>query len=273
LCLFLAASVMALSGLWVTPLSNHLPVWEVVGLRCIFTFLFVASYMGFTGKPHLSGKLGVELLMGAVGGLLILLYFYAIWSVGVSVAALLLYTSPFFAAVLSAALLGERFGLRHVAALTMSFSGMVLILKPGFSMDLGLLAGLMSGVLYGFRIVLNRMLAGVDSSWTMTYYYMLVPSAAFVAYVLVQPAGFVMPSLSDVPPLAGLVVVSSALGLLLQHQGFILVEAAEGSVIMMFEAVGAAFLGVIVFSEALSLSTVIGGILVVASGAYLSFKR
>jgi drug/metabolite transporter (DMT)-like permease len=270
LSLFAAASLMATNGLWFKPLSGTLPLHEIVGLRFVLTFACVAALAKAFGISVRSRNLPLEALMGAVGGGLILLYFGSIAALGVALAALLLYTAPFFATFISAAFLGERPTRRHAVALAASFAGITMILKPGLSMDPRLLVGVAAGLLYGVKMVLNRALGRVDGAWAMTYYYMLVPSACFALWFAADPYSFVPPTPADAIPLAGLVAVSSVLGLLLQHYGASLVGVAEASAVLMFEAVGAALIGVLAFGEALDALTVAGGLLVVVSGAYLN---
>jgi drug/metabolite transporter (DMT)-like permease len=263
---------MASLGFFVKPLSATLGVVEVVGLRFVLSLVVVVFLAFISGQRLVSGDLKAELLMGLVSGFVVLLYFVSINSVGVSLAALLLYTAPFFAALFSSVLLGERHGVGRIVALLFSFLGIVLIIRPSFALDVSLLLAVGAGVLYGFKMVLTRRVGRVDSTWVITFYFLLVPSVMFASYMMLHFDSFVVPSFRDVLLLFGLVIVSTVLGFLLQHHGFRLVEVGPGSVVLMTEAVVAVLIGVVVFGEFLDFLTVLGGFLVVSSGAYLALN-
>jgi drug/metabolite transporter (DMT)-like permease len=272
-CLFLAAAFMGANGLFVKPLAQDMPVAEIVFIRFTLALAVVAVAARAMRRSTATYDLRTQVAMGCVGGATILMYFHSISAVGISVAALLLYTAPFFATVLSRLMVGERHTGRHAAALLVSFTGMVLILKPGVSMDPGLLVALGAGALFGLKMVLNRRLGLVDSAWAITFYYLLVPALLLTPYVLTAPSGFVSPQGRHIPPIAGLVLVSTVAGFLLQHQGFRYVGVADGAVVMEAEAVFAVLFGVLVFHESLDALAVLGGVLVLASGFYLNLDK
>lgn len=272
LCLSLAAVFMATNGLFVKPLSNELSVADIVALRFILGLLVVCLFMKLARKRIATHDMRTELTMGAVGGITVLLYFHSMATVGVSVAVILLYTAPFFATLLSGYIIGERHNRKHALGLIGSFMGMVLILKPGFTMDIHLLAALGAGALFGLKMVLNRRLGSVDSAWTMTFYYLLIPSLIFLPYLVFNSNGLSMLTGENLILLAGLVLLSTAIGFLLQHEGFRSVRVTEGSVIMEGEAVIAVSIGVLVFGEAMDLMSILGGLMVLGSGAYLNYR-
>jgi drug/metabolite transporter (DMT)-like permease len=261
---------MGTNGIWLKSLSVRIPVWEIVGLRFVLTLLGVSILARLLKKSTRTSQIKLQLILGLCGGILILSYFLAIDALGLSVATILLYTAPVFGTVISHFFLKERMGKSQVIGMTLSFAGMILVLKPvslsGSYAGIGLLAGMM----YGLKMVLNRKLGETDSTWAITFYYMLVPSVLFVAYLSIAGHTAVWPISTDVLPLAGLVLVASVAGLLLQHYGASHVPVSESSVILMLEAVAATMFGVVLFNEALETRTIVGAAMIVASGAYLN---
>lgn len=269
--LLLSGVFMATNGYFVKVLTPELPVWEVVGLRLALTLPAIVLLARALGKPIASRDMKGEVVFGLIGVIGVFGYFYGIATVGMSVAALLLYTAPFFGTLFSRVMLREKITVRHVIGLAVSFAGIVLIIKPGFAMEPGILVALVGGIFYGLKMVLNRRLGRIDSAWTMTYYFLMVPTVLFIPYAALNP-GFVVPSGSQLPLLAGLVLIPSIGGFLLQHHGLRLVRVTEGSVLLMSEAVAAAAIGILLFGESLDFATIAGGILILGSGAYLNSK-
>ncbi|MFH0861937.1 MAG: DMT family transporter [Candidatus Altiarchaeota archaeon] len=273
LSLVLASFFMGMNGVFLVPLNSRLPMWEIVGLRFVLTFVCVAILAAALGKGSKTKDLKGEVAMGLIGGVLILSYFLSIVSLGLSVAALLLYTAPLFGTVFSHFILGERIRRAHVICLMTAFIGLLMVLKPSLFLDPRLLVGVVAPVCYGFKMVYNRRLGRVDSTWVITYYYMLVPSVLFLAYLAMNSWAFVVPVMGDLPYLGGLVLLCSVIGLLLQHYGASVLDVSVSSVVLMSEAVFSVLFGIMVFGERLDAGTLVGGLLVIASGAYLGFTR
>ena len=90
-------------------------------------------------------------------------YFKSIEMMPLSIAAILLYTSPIWVTLMSVLFFKERLTLRRIAALILAFGGCVLVSGLGGEglTPLGLLIGLCSGIGYGLYSILG--------SWLMVH--------------------------------------------------------------------------------------------------------
>ena len=75
------------------------------------------------------GHWGLLVLRGVFGGMAVLCYFTSIAHIDVSIATLLNFTSPVFVALFATLFLGERLGLRLVAALALTIGGVALLAR------------------------------------------------------------------------------------------------------------------------------------------------
>ncbi len=261
---------MSTNGIFVKHLAPVIPIQDVVALRFILTFAAIAFLAKAFRKTIKTSRMREELLMGFLSGLAILLYFISISTIGLSLSVILLYTAPVFASIASHRLVGERLTGGKVFWILAALAGIGLIVKPGFSLEVGIMAAFLSGVFYGLKMSLNRLLGTTDSAWTMTYYTLLVPTVFSLAYLLSSADSFVVPNGVQWVYIAGLVFFPTVLGFLAQHKGLALIETSKGSVLLMSEAVMASIWGILLYSESFDGLTVLGCIIVFISAFSLN---
>ncbi|HSN73460.1 MAG TPA: DMT family transporter, partial [Anaerolineae bacterium] len=191
----LAASLWATLGIIYNYLAGvyGLPPLAVAGLRAgLGGLLLLAGLLVL--RPswlRLSRQaLRVVLLYGVFGiALFYAAYINAILSVGVAVAAVLLYTAPAWVAVIAWRFLDERLTRTHVTALLLTLAGSALVaqvFQPGLLRlnAVGIVWGLLSGLTYGLWSVFNKVGVRHTNPWTLQCYGMLVGS---VVLLLLQP--------------------------------------------------------------------------------------
>ena len=106
-------------------------------------------------------------------------YVNAINLTGVAVAAVLMYTSPAWVALLSWRWLGERLGRRGVAALGLALIGAALMARiydlQALRLNwLGVAAGLGAGLTYGLYSIFNKVLVRRNRPWVVQVYGLLI---------------------------------------------------------------------------------------------------
>lgn len=198
-------------------------------------------------------------------------YFKAMTLTSLSVAAILLYTAPAIVMVLSYFLFGEKMTKRKLLALVMTFAGCVLVTglltETGSVSAGGLLAGLGAGLGYALYSIFSRYaLAKGYASLTITFYTFLIAAAASCF-------------LTDMGKVAGVMAVNAgsfffclAFGVLCTvvpyltyTLGLQYVENGKASIIASVEPVTATLLGALCFHEKLTITGVIGVVLVLAA--------
>ena len=105
-------------------------------------------------------------------------YFTAINMMSLSVAAILLYTSPIWIMLMSVLFFHEKMTRKKVLALVMAFTGCVFVsgLSAGGITPAGLLIGLGAGIGYGLYSILGTVALRRYSPFTVTAYTFLLAS-------------------------------------------------------------------------------------------------
>jgi len=204
-------------------------------------------------------------------------YVYAIQWTSISVAAVLLYTSPGFVIVLSALCFKERITGRKVAALALTFLGCVLVSGlAGFGDRVpirGVLAGLGAGLGYGLYSIFGRFALRKHHSLTITAYTFLFASLAAVPFCGITD---LMAKISGSFSLAllslGTGLFTCLLPYLLYTWGLSRMESGRASILATLEPLVATLCGVAFFHEGMTaakiggVACILGGILVINVG-------
>lgn len=195
-------------------------------------------------------------------------YSLAIHSIGMSLSAVLLYTSPFFTSMMSFAFLGEKVVWRKCVAMVINIAGCALAITGNhFSLSGISLAGVIFGVGAGFCYALSPVLGRVVSQ-RGTPFTICVYNFFFAAVFL---ALFTHPWTTLTGPVRWQLILTGFLyGLLptvcsyiLYYKGLARIkEVSKVPVFASVETVSALVIGIIVFRESLGIVN-IGGVLLV----------
>ena len=206
-------------------------------------------------------------------------YFSAITIMPLSTAAILLYTSPIWIMLMSALFFRERLNRVKLLALALAFAGCILvsgISGEGLTLT-GLLLGLGSGLGYGLYSILGTVALRKYSPYTVTTYTFLFAAAG--AWLVCGPADMVskfnaadnVPGLLLFCVLTGL--VTAVVPFLAYTLGLRTVEAGRAGILATVEPLVAALVGIVVFSEPLTLLSALGIVLILAAVVLLNRNR
>jgi len=177
---------------------------------------------------------------------------------------------PLMVTAMSALILRERVGIRRWAAVLVGFSGVLIILRPGFGVfQLESLIALSAALMFSIYHVLTRIVSRNDSSNT-SMLYMAVIGAAIMTCI--GPLYWIEPT-PQAWRLLALLSLTGAVGHLLLIKAL---ECAPASVLQPFNftlLVWATLMGYIVFNNLPDMWTLIGGAVVVASGLYTIYRE
>ena len=188
-----------------------------------------------------------------------------------SVAAILLYIAPAIVMLLSYFLFGEKLTKRKLLSLVMTFAGCVLVTgiltESGSISAGGILMGLGAGLGYALYSIFGRYaLAKGYASLTITFYTFLI---AAIASCFLTDMGKVVRVATDS---AGNFFCCLAFGVLCTvvpyltyTLGLQYVENGKASIIASVEPVTATLLGALLFHEKLTVTGVLGVVLVLAA--------
>ena len=211
--------------------------------------------------------------LGLVGiGAFYLLYFFTVRESTVGTAAILLYSSPAFVALLAWIFLKESLGPLRLLALALTFGGIFLVVggyEPGaLEVSLPVLAtGLLSGLTYGLYSIFGKPLAGHLEPAIILSYALGFGSVLLVLAALPTFHTLVGLSSSSYALLVMLAVVHTALAFGLYTVGLKRLDAGQAAIVATVEPVVAGAIGVVLLGEELTALKVIGAILVLAGAA------
>ena len=205
-------------------------------------------------------------------------YFAAITIMPLSTAAILLYTSPIWIMLMSALLFHEKMNSRKIVALFLAFGGCVLV--SGVSGDgitfIGVLLGLGSGIGYGLYSILGTIALRKYSPYTVTTYTFVI--AAVGSWFISKPLDM-FSKFERTDNLTGLILfciltalVTAVIPFLCYTLGLRSVEASKAGIIATVEPVVATIVGIICFSETLTILSGMGIVLVLAAVIILNTK-
>jgi drug/metabolite transporter (DMT)-like permease len=241
--------------------------WARYAVACLIVLPLAAASHGpsvFPAERRMSHALRTVCLVIAMT-----LYFLAIARIPLATAISAFFVGPIVAVALSFIVLKERMTSRKIASLVLGFAGSIVILRPGATVDPGILLALGSGLFFALYLVATRRAAQASDP---------VKTLAFqcvVGALLLTPQAIVTwstPALSDLwlfAALGGLSAVSHVLSI----TAFRYADASTLAPLVYLELIGAALIGYLAFGDIPGAATVLGAALIVAAGFLLLERR
>ncbi|OUS07449.1 EamA family transporter [Rhodobacterales bacterium 52_120_T64] len=177
---------------------------------------------------------------------------------------------PLMIAALSAPILGEQVGPRRWVAIGVGFVGVLIILRPGFSVFAPeALIPLLSAGMFAVYGLLTRYVARKDSAETSFFW---TGVAGAVAITLIGPF-FWMPIQPSDWWVMGLLCLTGAGGHYLLIKAYEVAEASTVQPFAYFQLVFASAIGLTVFNETIEIWIVLGVGLIIGSGLFTLWRE
>ena len=220
----------------------------------------------FTGRPSNRIRLLARSLFGCTG---VILYFYSVTKLQLGDSAILNKLSAFFVMLLSAVFLGEKIRKYQVPALFAAFFGALLIIKPGFHIQLLPAAAALGGALAGaaaYTIIAS--LRGKEDSMTIIFWFSAV---SIIISVVPMIAVWETPAL---PELASLILtgVFAASGQYFLTLAYSHGPAGEVSIYNYTQVVFSVIIGFFLWHEVPDLFSVGGAVLIIGAAVFLYLR-
>ena len=279
-----AGTLWGLMGIFVRKLSTYgFSSLQIACLRILFGAALFLVITGVFNRNLLKIQLrdvGLFLGMGLLSLLLFTVcYFTTINLASLSVAAILLYTSPIWVMLMSAICFREKITRRKLLCAAMAFGGCVLVSGIGSASSLSpmvIVTGLMSAVGYGLYSIFGTFALRKYQPLTVTTYAFLF--GALGAVVLCKPSEIIT-VIASAPNPGGLVLllavtafVTAVLPYLLYTVGLNQMRASAAAIMASIEPVVATAAGALVFGEGLTLSAFAGIALVLGAIVVLNAR-
>lgn len=204
-------------------------------------------------------------------------YIIAIEETSMGVAAILLYTAPSIIMILSIVLFKEKLTRKKIAILLITFIGCVLVtgIDSGFGAisGKGLFFGLCAGVGYAMYSIFGIFALRKYSSMTAVFYMLMFSTIPFL--VIHNPvtvaAKFTETNMWGVG--IGFALISAVIPYMTYTKALEHIEASKASIVATLEPVVAAVLGIVIYQELVSVTKIIGIVLVLGAVAVMSMER
>jgi drug/metabolite transporter (DMT)-like permease len=205
-------------------------------------------------------------------------YYFAIQEINVSTAILMQYTAPLLVLAYAAISKEESLGGWKVAAAGLSILGCFLAVGGGkmpFSelSRLGLLAGVGAAVCWAFANVYMRRLLKAHNVWTILTYSFLASS---IFWLVVHPPHAIVAaeySVEQWVQFFGFALISVLIPHSLYFSGVRFITASRAIITATFEPIVAIAGSFLILSEVLSLTQIVGALIVIAAIAVLQIRQ
>ena len=277
LCVLAAGTLWGIMGIFVRALASYgFTSVQIASMRIVFGallfLLITAVFRPAQLKIHIQDA-GLFLGMGLLSLLLFTVcYFTTISMASLSVAAILLYTSPIWVMLMSLVCFQESLTRRKVLCAAMAFGGCVLVSGIGSGSHFSpmvIATGLLSAVGYGLYSIFGTFALRKYPPLTVTTYAFLFGAAG--ALFLCNPVSTVRVVCEAAHPTALVLLlivtafVTAVLPYLLYTVGLSHMRASTAAIMASIEPVVATAAGAAVFHEVLTLPALLGIALVLAA--------
>lgn len=246
-------------------LVMRLDLFQVIWGRFTFHSLFVLIWLGlstgglgFLRSRRPVGQLLRSLtLLGTTG-----LIFLALITQPLADVIAVMFFAPVLLTLLAGFFLGEAIGLHRLVAVVLGFCGVLLVVRPGFSMNWQMLLPCGAAVLLACYYLMTRAVSSHDNSHTTAFY-----STAFGAVALSVAVPFQWQDIG-IGELSMLVVLGAlgAIGHFFLIAAFARAPASVLSPFLYVQLLAAAVASVVVFQDPLRATTVLGAVFLVGGG-------
>jgi drug/metabolite transporter (DMT)-like permease len=199
-----------------------------------------------------------------------LLYFSALVLLPIEKLTAISFVVPLIVTILAVFFLGEKIYIYRTLALVLGFSGMLVIIRPGFvDISIGVYMVLFSALLWSINIIITKKISKDDSAITILAYQSIFMSLLSFFIVLFF---WEMPSLKTFIYLVLAAMCGTVLHLTLNH-AFKLVDVSMTQPYSFLNLVFASIIGYFVFDEIPDFYTWIGALIIFTGVLIISYRE
>jgi len=211
-----------------------------------------------------------HILRAILGLPAMLLYFSALVLLPIEKLTAISFVVPLIVTILAVFFLGEKIYIYRTLALILGFSGMLVIIRPGFvEISIGVYMVLFSALLWSINIIITKKISKDDSAITILAYQSIFMSLLSFFIVLFF---WEMPSLKTFIYLILAAMCGTVLHLALNH-AFKLVDVSMTQPYSFLNLVFASIIGYFVFNETPDLYTWVGALIIFVGVLIISYRE
>lgn len=269
LCAF---AIFSTHDVFVKILGADYSSFQIVFFNVLFGLPFVTLIMMQDAKP---GTLlpvhpiwsGIRTVATMLTGLLA---FYAFSVLPLAQVYSILFATPLLITILAIPLLGENVGLHRWMAVIVGLIGVLIVLRPdAVVLELGHLAALGAALSGATASVIVRKIGQEERLVVLMIYPMVV---TFFIMAIVLQFNYVAMPLEDLR-ISFLIALLGFIATLFVIASYRLGEAAIVAPMQYSQIIWASLFGFFLFDEKMNLSTVVGTVVIIASGLYIVLRE
>lgn len=269
------ASLWGIIAIFVRELKDAgLTEMEIVTVRVAFASLFLVLIGGLRYRDQFFIHVRKLPLFIGTGIFSIVFFNYCYFStinqMNVSIAVILLYTSPAIVVILSFIFLKEPLHKKKVGAVVGTIIGCIFV--AGMSAEqtssitlVGLLTGLGSGLGYALYTIFGKLALNHYKPFTVTLYTFIVATVALLPFSGIWGKLDILFSLKVLFYSVGLGLIPTVLAYFVYTWGLGKTEGSKAAVIATVEPVVATIVGILIYQEQMSVGQFLGALLILAS--------
>ena len=252
-------------------LGTRIPAPEAAFLRYLLGLVFLVPVLGQLRRIRFDGRTWALFAgRGLAHTVAVALWFFAMARIPIADVTAMNYLSPVYVTLGAALFLGEKLALRRVMAVVAALVGALIILRPGFrEVGPGHMAMLFTAVFFGASYLMAKRASANSSAGivvamlSITVTIGLAPLAAMT---------WVTPTLTELAILMGVACFATA-GHYTMTLAFRAAPLAVTQPVTFLQLVWAVLLGALVFDEGVDMFVVLGGLVIVASVSFISWRE
>ena len=175
-------------------LADEVHIFEIVFLRCALVVVILSPFLFKEGKKSLFTKQPKNQIYRIVtNSIAILLFFYGLSISPLSLATVLNFTAPIFTVIFAIIFLKEKLTSSRLISLGLGFIGVMCVLRPDLSLNLGGILVLLSSLVWASSLIFIKKLTKTDSAVTISLYagVGMMPATFAAAYPYLEEINFV----------------------------------------------------------------------------------
>ncbi len=175
-------------------LADEVHIFEIVFLRCALVVVILSPFLFKEGKKSLYTKQPKNQIYRIVtNSIAILLFFYGLSISPLSLATVLNFTAPIFTVIFAVIFLKEKLTSFRLISLGLGFIGVMCVLRPDLSLNLGGILVLLSSLVWASSLIFIKKLTKTDSAVTISLYagVGMMPATFAAAYPYLEEINFV----------------------------------------------------------------------------------
>jgi drug/metabolite transporter (DMT)-like permease len=236
---------------------------SLAGVAATLPFaIFAGSHVWKTPRP---GKLFLRSSYGTIG---FFTGFYALVHLHLADSQALSFSRTLFMTVLAVIILKEKVAWRRWSAVAIGFVGILLMTKPGASMNIASLSAIVSALAFAFALITVKDLTRDHSPLTLVIYGNIFTTLAGLPFLILDPH---LPDLRTM----GLLLAMGVAGVIAQSCYVRALSTGEASLMGLIDYIRlplVALAGFWFFGEVPDTLAMLGAVIVITSTAYITLR-